>query len=211
MANGGDAVELYYPDTPQLPPHPDAGYVPYIRADKVNYLSSGAWAQANGDSNSLQRLNQTLFGNDPINWVANRPSAGKVNPLGDNDGDGIPNDWEILYSLNPNDPSDADIDLDGDGMSNRQEYWAGTNPRDLNSVLKLRMTYTSTNSPATLTFLAISNHTYGVQVAGKMKDNPNWDRLTNISITAPTNRIITVTDTNPPNASDRYFRVRTPM
>ena len=211
LANGGDAVELYYPDTPQLPPHPDAGYVPYIRADKVNYLSSGAWAQANGDSNSLQRLNQTLFGNDPINWVANRPSAGKVNPLGDNDGDGIPNDWEILYSLNPNDPSDADIDLDGDGMSNRQEYWAGTNPRDLNSVLKLRMTYTSTNSPATLTFLAISNHTYGVQVAGKMKDNPNWDRLTNISITAPTNRIITVTDTNPPNASDRYFRVRTPM
>src|SRR5262249_29946076 len=29
LNNGGDAVELYKPDTPQDPPHPDAGFVPY--------------------------------------------------------------------------------------------------------------------------------------------------------------------------------------
>ncbi|MFN3713354.1 MAG: putative Ig domain-containing protein [Alcanivoracaceae bacterium] len=40
----------------------------------------------------------------------------------DRDGDGIPNDIEILYGLNPDDPSDAAGDLDGDGISNLDEY-----------------------------------------------------------------------------------------
>lgn len=47
----------------------------------------------------------------------------------DIDGDGIPNDWEILYGLNPLDPSDADEDWDNDGISNYDEFRIGTNPR----------------------------------------------------------------------------------
>lgn len=52
----------------------------------------------------------------------------------DSDGDGIPNSWETIYGLDPNDPSDAILDPDGDGYTNIQEYHGGTNPNDSGSV-----------------------------------------------------------------------------
>ena len=46
----------------------------------------------------------------------------------DNDGDGMPNAWELMYGLNPEDPSDKWGDLDGDGLTNYEEYLHGTDP-----------------------------------------------------------------------------------
>jgi hypothetical protein len=43
------------------------------------------------------------------------------------DVDGMPDDWEIVYGLNPN-SDDAGIDFDGDGLTNLQEYAYGTVP-----------------------------------------------------------------------------------
>ena len=51
----------------------------------------------------------------------------------DLDHDGIPNDWEAKYGLNPNDAADANLDSDGDGFTNLEEYQAGTDPRDAES------------------------------------------------------------------------------
>ena len=48
----------------------------------------------------------------------------------DSDGDGLPNDWEKKYALNPNDSTDADKDADNDGFTNREEFEAKTDPRD---------------------------------------------------------------------------------
>lgn len=48
----------------------------------------------------------------------------------DSDGDGLPDEWEKRYGLNPNDPSDANADLDGDGFTNLEEHLAGTDPTD---------------------------------------------------------------------------------
>jgi hypothetical protein len=36
----------------------------------------------------------------------------------DFDHDGMPDEWEKKYGLDPNDPSDAAKDLDGDGYTN---------------------------------------------------------------------------------------------
>jgi len=51
----------------------------------------------------------------------------------DVDGDGLPNDWETKYGLNPNDASDSDKDSDGDGFTNAEEFAAKTDPTDKNS------------------------------------------------------------------------------
>jgi len=48
----------------------------------------------------------------------------------DADGDGLPNDWETKYGLNPQDASDAAKDLDKDGFTNLEEFQAKTDPAD---------------------------------------------------------------------------------
>jgi hypothetical protein len=52
-----------------------------------------------------------------------------VPPVADNDGDGMPDEWEAHFGLNPL-VDDADGDLDGDGISNRDEFRAGLEPDD---------------------------------------------------------------------------------
>jgi len=46
----------------------------------------------------------------------------------DTDDDGIPDDWELMNGLDPNDPGDALRDDDGDGLSNLDEYASGGDP-----------------------------------------------------------------------------------
>jgi len=48
--------------------------------------------------------------------------------LADKDNDGISDEWERLYNLNPEDPSDADSDFDDDGFTNLEEYKYGFHP-----------------------------------------------------------------------------------
>lgn len=51
----------------------------------------------------------------------------------DSDGDGMPDEWELDYGLDPNDPSDASQDPDNDGRSNYEEYLDKTNPNKADS------------------------------------------------------------------------------
>jgi len=48
--------------------------------------------------------------------------------LDDTDSDGMPDDWEERYGLNPYDSNDASQDEDTDGVTNLEEYQQGTNP-----------------------------------------------------------------------------------
>ena len=54
----------------------------------------------------------------------------EAKPVLDADGDGLPDEWEKRYGLNPNDPADANADLDGDEFTNLEEYEAKTDPKD---------------------------------------------------------------------------------
>jgi pectate lyase len=46
----------------------------------------------------------------------------------DTDHDGMPDEWEREFKLNPGDPSDGPKDQDGDGYTNVEEWLNGTNP-----------------------------------------------------------------------------------
>jgi hypothetical protein len=65
------------------------------------------------------------------NCEAQQPEALKAK-IKDSDFDGMPDEWELKYGLNPN-ADDALQDADGDGFTNLEEYLALTNPRDADS------------------------------------------------------------------------------
>ena len=49
-------------------------------------------------------------------------------PYVDTDSDGMPDEWERRYGLNPNDPADANGDINGDGYTNIEKYINGIDP-----------------------------------------------------------------------------------
>lgn len=47
----------------------------------------------------------------------------------DSDADGMPDEWEIQFGLDPADPDDGPTDVDSDGYTNVEEFLNGTSPR----------------------------------------------------------------------------------
>ena len=88
LDNAGEAVELYMPD----PPNPDM--VPYVLVERVDYGDAAPWpAAADGTGRSLQRISESAYADDPINWFSADPATGAASDLArDTDGDGQP-DW----------------------------------------------------------------------------------------------------------------------
>lgn len=60
------------------------------------------------------------------------PTVDVIKQTADSDGDGMPDWWEVIYSLDPNSATGvngADGDPDSDGLSNLYEYLGDTDPR----------------------------------------------------------------------------------
>jgi hypothetical protein len=78
LDNSGETIELKQPDKPDVTS--TNIIVPYIMIDKVSYEDHAPWpAGADGVGNSLQRVSNTGFGNDPTNWFAAGVTAGRAN------------------------------------------------------------------------------------------------------------------------------------
>lgn len=73
------------------------------------------WGEPNG-----------YFPGNPVLITSNRLGADLI--LGDQDADGMPDQWESHFGLNPTNAADADLDFDGDGISNLLELRYGTRP-----------------------------------------------------------------------------------
>jgi cytochrome c peroxidase len=74
------------------------------------------------------------FPNNPAEWLDTDNDGIGNHADTDDDGDGMPDDWELKYGFNPLDPSDATTDFDNDGLSNLQEYQMKTNPTEPNKL-----------------------------------------------------------------------------
>ena len=94
----------------------------------------------------------------------------------DSDGDGIPDWWMIQYFGHPtgeaSDNSLASDDADGDGASNLQEYLAGTDPTNPNSVFRLSAA-APVNNTISLKWPAVTGKSYQIQYNTNL-DDPVW-------------------------------------
>ena len=78
LSNGGEKLDL------SMPGDQEAGVRYYIRVDRVNY-SAGShpvgddpwYISADGAGDSLDRIDDELYGNDVANWQAVSPSPGQ--------------------------------------------------------------------------------------------------------------------------------------
>src|SRR5688500_4124463 len=171
LDNGGESLELYKPDAPQS--GVDAGFVPYVLADRVRYSDVAPWPiAADGGGGSLQRLSSEEYGNDPINWIVANPNPGPTQS--DSDGDGMPNTCEVDNGFDPDNATDAPQDPDGDGISNLNEYRAGTDPRNASSNLRLQITRTG---HVMLQFNAAPNRSYTPEYGDTLAESA-WNTLT---------------------------------
>ncbi len=103
-----------------------AGRLYKINASLIPALSFSATGRSYGfvDSNVVLG-NLYYYKLEDIDVYGKRTLHGPI--CVDWDGDGLPDDWEIRYGLNPW-ANDANLDSDGDGLTNLQEYELGTDP-----------------------------------------------------------------------------------
>jgi hypothetical protein len=211
LNNSGDIIELYQPDPPQMAPHPDAGFVPYVLVERIYYQAAAPWPSgAAGTGLSLQRLAGTVYGNDPVNWQVAAPNPGLPNasaPL-DLNADGLPDSWQSSYFGSSTNPQAApDADPDSDGFNNLQEYLAGTDPTLTGSCLKIDSVQPSGNNRL-IYFTAVAGKTYSILFRDDLNEGI-WFRLANIPVQGTTGQI-SVTDTTTAGSSTRFYRLTTP-
>jgi len=207
LSDAGESVEILEPDTPQSLLDPNPGFVPYVSAERIKYSAAVPWpANAAGTGFSLQRRVALAYGNDPVNWAAGLPTAGRATVL-DSDGDGMPDAWEDQYGLNRNSPADAALDGDLDGASNLAEYRAGTIPTNAASVFAF-VSINREGNNVRLRFHAVQGRTYAVE-ASASPSSGGWQTVTNLPVTGVTGEreVLVPGMTN----SIQFFRMSTPV
>lgn len=95
-----------------------------------------------------------------------------VHANADTDGDGLPDGWEVAMGVDPR-VADAGEDADADGAVNRDEYTAGTLPRDAGSVLAVRVTRMG-GDRVEVTWQGVAGRSYGIERAAVLGGGTGW-------------------------------------
>lgn len=118
----------------------------------------------------------------------------------DDDDDGMTDDYENRYSLDPKDENDANDDDDNDTISNLGEFVADTVPTNGESFL--RVDDISINSPVVVTFPSTNTRIYSLRYASNLLENTWIEVGTN---EPGLNGTTSITDTNEANL--RHYRI----
>jgi hypothetical protein len=105
----------------------DARVVEQVRTGNINPKKNVKLPETNFEHRRLPVDSYKLGIITDISQVGGYP-AYKGKPYKDADNDGMPDDWEKKYKLNPNDASDANGDINGDGYTNIEKYINGIDP-----------------------------------------------------------------------------------
>lgn len=188
LSDTGETIEWQHPDHPEGLDSPDAGFVPYEIQERIKYSAATPWPTgANGTGQSLQRHNALTYGNEPTNWFAANPTAGRSNTATadpDADNDGMLDEWETANGLNPENPADATTDLDNDGASNLAEFLAGTNPGSNTSLFNIASLQRA-GAEWQLTFSGVAGKAYAVQTRASLSEG-TWQTVANVPTVSST-------------------------
>jgi hypothetical protein len=100
LDNAGETLELWRPDTPQSPSSPDTGFVPQLLVESISYDDDAPWpVAADGGGASLQRIVAAHYGNDPVNWRAGLPTAGRPNLIPPTGTASLPGNGKVQLSF----------------------------------------------------------------------------------------------------------------
>jgi len=112
--------------------------------------------------NPGQHYIQMTYNGDGLSLQASRLVNVSLYNVPDADGDGLPDFWENQFGLRADSSTGddgPDGDPDGDGFTNLQEYLAGTNPRDSNSLLRISRLITG---PQIISWQSVPGKSYQV-------------------------------------------------
>ena len=207
LANGGETVRLLQPDNTQGLGHEDAGFVPYLPVENVSYDNRKPWPRdADGTGLSLQRKVSDKFGNEPDNWLAAAPTAGRANAKtadGDRDADGMDDAWELAHKLNPANAADALADADNDGVTNLGEFRSGTDPNDADSRFLIK-SIEVTEGRVTISVHVSPGHRYRVEFSEEV--NSGWTKLA--EFTTDDGQRLAKAESNAPLTQARFYRIQ---
>lgn len=96
----------------------------------------------------------------------------------DKDGDGMPNNWEIKYGFDPDDPSDGTQDPDGDGLENYEEYNKQTDPFVVNTDVRVSMEKITEYNFSEINYLVKVINAGAADVKNVSVTHVNFDGLT---------------------------------
>jgi hypothetical protein len=123
----------------------------------------------------------------------------------DSDADSLPDSWEALHGLDPNNPADADLDSDGDGANNRPEFLAGTDPANPASSFRTTGLDVGNDEAATrmiLRFDAVPNRAYAIEGSGELTE---WQQYGSVTADLPSMEVEVPLE---PGTPRHFLRVR---
>lgn len=118
------------------------------------------------------------------------------------DGDTLDDDWEMAYFDTLE--RDGSGDLDGDGSTDREEFVAGTDPTNLNSILRVITVTSLQTGQRNILWSATPGRTYRVQFKDSV-EAAQWTTLSgDVTATGTTG---TKSDTSVSSEPKRFYRV----
>lgn len=172
----------------------------YVEANLFGNLPGSGYYLRHVDGVTFFRCTSTIRNGDmrPVS-ATNDVSAYLART--DSDGDGIPDDWEMLHFGHVTGAA-AHADSDGDGYTNYEEFLAGTNPRDPSD-----RPGPAGSSHDGATFEAVFRAVPGKRYQAEILDDPGsstWRPFGNIR--AADGNTLTLLDT--PGRDKRLYRLR---
>ncbi len=116
---------------------------------KVAAVVGGAMIESNSQVRAFDAAGVGRLSGSGTNSICIEPVLVHLSEGTDTDGDGLLDEWELFHNLDPLSAvgdSGADGDPDHDGFKNSSEQFAGTDPRDPVSALRVRVALFSQNT-----------------------------------------------------------------